>query len=409
MPPFAPKRRIRIPDCAVVLLAGALLGGCLTKIDETLIREDLHRADLVAVDQRLDGAPDRAPGEPRAEARVDQLKADQPGDRPIDLGQADLGSCTSNCVTTIAGNGTAGHLNGPALSGMLHRPYGIAVGQNDTLYTGDEYNFRVRLLWNGNLYTVAGTGTSGYLDGPAASAQFSGIRGLAVDNAGRAYLSDSDNNRIRVIDNGTVSTVAGNGTAGFADGPAATAQFKYPRGIHVDTSGKIYVADFNNNRIRMISGGQVTTVAGDGVIGTADGPAAAARFNGPRDVVVDSAGAVFVADSENNLIRKIENGTVTIYAGTGMAGAYDGPVAVASFTKPYAVEGTAAGLYVAEGNRIRLIAGGKVTTVAGSGAPGLADGPAPSALFNEPKSLAVDHGTILIADHANNVIRRYLP
>jgi streptogramin lyase len=154
---------------------------------------------------------------------------------------------------------------------------------------------------------MAGNGTSGYVDGNGAGAEFVGPTGVAADSRGNIYISDYTGHRIRKITaDGVVSTLAGSGISGFADGNGVAAQFSYPSGITFGTDGNIYVADNGNQRIRMITpSGDVSTLAGTGVAGFADGTGPAAQFSSPFAITADSQGNLFVADLVNNRIRKI--------------------------------------------------------------------------------------------------------
>lgn len=183
------------------------------------------------------------------------------------------------------------------------------------------------LAWQAQIDTLAGDGVGGLRDGAGAQARFADPYALAVDAHGVAYIADAgDNNRIRrVYPDGRVDTLAGTGE-GWRDGPGVQAQFHTPSGIALDAAGNVYVADTGNHRIRRIGpDGVVSTLAGDGVAGFADGPAAQARFDAPMGVAVDATGRVYVADTYNDRIRVIEpDGTVRTAAGGEHPGNVDG-------------------------------------------------------------------------------------
>ncbi|MEO5948894.1 MAG: prepilin-type N-terminal cleavage/methylation domain-containing protein [Candidatus Saccharimonas sp.] len=195
------------------------------------------------------------------------------------------------------------------LAGSFNAPYGVATDSADNIYVADYGNNRIRKITQAGIDTVlAGTGVSGFANGAGVSAQFNHPQNLDVDSAGNVYVADYGNNRIRKITPaGVVSTLAGSGVAGFADGAGGSAQFNYPGGIAVDSSGIVYVADKSNHRIRKItSAGVVSTLAGSGVAGFADGAGGSAQFYNPSGVAVDSSGNIYVADRFNNRIRKIQ-------------------------------------------------------------------------------------------------------
>src|SRR5262249_3899304 len=175
---------------------------------------------------------------------------------------------------------------------------------------------------------AGGAGIAGFADGSAIAARFRDLRGIAVGPSDLVYVADAGNNRIRrIATDGSVTTVAGSGTAGFADGSATTAQFNSPQGGAVGSSGVVYVTDTSNHRIRRIdANGNVTTLAGAGTAGVTNGPGATARFNGPRGVVIDNLGNVYVADTGNSAVRLITStGEVQTVAGDGTVGNSDSP------------------------------------------------------------------------------------
>ncbi|MDX9870814.1 MAG: stalk domain-containing protein [Clostridia bacterium] len=276
----------------------------------------------------------------------------------------------------------------------------------------------------------AGSGLPGSADGPLNKAGLNVPYGLAVNSKGHLYIADSYNNTVRMIANGIMTTVAGGNKGGDAygfprggynDGEALKARFNRPRAVAVDKSGVLYVADTGNHAIRKIAGGKVTTLAGTGQPGYKDGTGKDARFNSPAGLVIDAKGNLYVADTLNQVIRKITPaGVVSTYAGKSGDGGYkDGSVSSALFNEPSALALDSRGdLYIADtGNQlIRKVSSGEVTTVAGSHGALLEDtgycrgayrnGPALAAAFNFPKGLTVlDNGVIIIADTWNSRIR----
>jgi DNA-binding beta-propeller fold protein YncE len=293
-------------------------------------------------------------------------------------------------VTTLLGDGSPK---------VLSDPFGIAIGRDGAIYVADagESNAIRKVTRQGTITTLASNDDS-----------FNTPSGLAIDNDGNLYVADTGSNRIRKITaQGVVSTVAGTGTAGYLDGPANAAQFDGPIGVAVDAKGNIYVADTYNDRVRKISSdSQVSTVAGAGRPGYADGDAASALFDTPCSVVVSADGTLYIADTGNNQLRKITTtGQVTTLTVTFPADPNR------SWLKPTGLALTHDGfLYVTEldrGTVIQIAPDAKACVIAGNG-PGYADGSGDVARFNQPAGLAIDprNGDLVVADGANYLVRR---
>jgi uncharacterized protein (TIGR03437 family) len=317
---------------------------------------------------------------------------------------------SNGVITTVAGNG-------PATSAWLNRPQGVAVDSAGNLYIADTENGLIRKVSNGVITTVAGIGGPGFSgdNGPATNAQLYFPDGVAVDSAGNLYIADTANQRIRKVTNGVITTVAGNGTLGFSgdNGPATSAELNFPTGVAVDSAGNLYIPEPYNSRIRKVSNGVITSVVGNSLIGD-NGPASSAELNFPEGVAVDAAGNLYIADDGNARIRKVSNGVIATVAGNGTPGfsGDNGPATSAQLANPLGVAADSAGsVYIADRNnhRVRKVSGGVITTVAGNGTPGFSgdNGPATSAELNYPEGVAVDSaGNVYIADTGNGRIRK---
>jgi len=379
-------------------------------------------------------------------------------------------------VTTLAGAaGQIGSADGTGSAARFNLPSGIAVDGAGNIYVGDTHNDTIRKITPaGVVTTLAGTaGQYGSADGTGSAATFWNPFGVAVDSAGNVYVADSGNNTIReVTPAGVVTTLfnvggifsvgnlgqstgpldgapsvavdsagniyvagtpydavlkytragvltmqVGSGKFGYADGPASTAEFDIPAAVALDSAGNIIVADSLANTIRMVTPtGVVTTLAG-AEPGSADGAGSDARFYLPIGLVMDSAGNVYVADTNNSTIRKITPAgvTTTLAGAAGQNGSADGTGSAARFSNPYGIAVDSTGnVYVADSNNstIRKIApGGVVTTLAGAaGQWGKADGTGSAARFSNPVGVAVDgFGNVYVADGPNNNIRKITP
>lgn len=332
----------------------------------------------------------------------------------------------SRSVAITAGTGAVGLTgNGrPAASATVAAPGALAFDAQGNLYFADTLNHVVREVSSAGVITVvAGAGIEGYGgDGAAATAAYLDTpTGVAVDTSGNLYIADSHNHRIREVSGGVISTIAGTGVPGFAgDGAAATAaQLWDPMGVAVDSNGNVYIADTNNHRIRKISGTIISTIAGDGeqFFGGDGAAATSAVLDSPTSVAVDAAGTVYVADRHNQRVRMISGTTITTIAGSGapsFSGGFSGDGAsaiAATLARPSGVSVDASGnIYIADtGNqRIRELGGGAIATVAGSGQQGFGgDGSAPSSVnLNSPRSAAPDAlGNLSISDTLNQLIR----
>jgi len=329
-------------------------------------------------------------------------------------------------ITMLAGTGVQGYSGdgGPALEALLSFPAGLAVDASGNVYVADAGNACIRMIRpDGTVTTVAGTGRPGFSGdgGPAVQAQLSFPSGLAVDSDGNLYIADTDNQRVRMVNpEGIISTVAGNGNQGFSGdgGPAAEAELVSPTGVALDRKGNLYIADFGNSRVRVVSpDGVIRTFAGSESVGYDGdgGPADRAALTSPYGVAVGADGSVYITDFSAHCIRKVDpSGTITTLAGTGVLGFLGdgGPAAQARLWNPAGITAAPDGLICfadSGNNRIRLIRpSGTIETIAGSGAedPFSPDAvPALTANLSAPTAVALRGRKLLLTDDGHHCVR----
>jgi sugar lactone lactonase YvrE len=323
---------------------------------------------------------------------------------------------TSGIWTVYAGSGRAGHQDGTAATATFNGPAGVAVGANGTVYVADQMNNCIRTITtDGMVHTFAGSDTAGFADGPGARAKFNMPAGVAIDALGTVYVADYNNHRIRRISPAGIVTQWCGSTPGFRDGNGANAMFNFPQSVAVAPSGVVYVADVLNNRIRKIYSGVVTTLAGNDNTNLTDGTGASASFFRPVGVATDGAGNIFVADALNNAIRKVTPaGMVTTVAGNRIFGSQDGVGIHATFSTPTGLTVDPSGnIYIADkGNNVirHILFEAGVGTLAGNGLAAYTEQTGENAAFNAPSDVALDAaGNIYVADRNNNRIRRITP
>jgi len=317
-------------------------------------------------------------------------------------------------VSTFSGNGSTGSTNGQGVVAKFNKPQGIAVDSSGNVYVADYNNHMIRKIDpSGNVTTLAGSTSSGSTNGQGASAKFKFPIDVAADSFGNVYVADKGNHLIRRIDSsGNVTTLAGSvGSGGLTNGQGTAAKFSSPYGVEVDLSGNIFVADHNNHQIRKIDpAGNVSTFAGSGTAGFANGQGTNAKFNKPIGLALDILGNLFVADANNNRIRMVDpSGNVTTLAGTGSSGSSNGLGTEATFNYPrYLAVDSFGNLYHPGSNLIRKIDSlGNVTTLAGTGSQGSDNGLGNEATFNAPTGVAIDQfGNLYVSDDSNNMIRK---
>jgi len=336
-------------------------------------------------------------------------------------------SALTGIITTLAGGDQSSFLGdeGPATAALLNAPLASAVDVSGNVYIADTENHRVRKVdvKTGNIATFAGTGEETFAGdgGPATAAAFVGPSGIAFDSAGNVYVAVPGNGRIVKVDivTGILGTVAGNGEEGFSgDGGLATAaSFHWPSGIAIDASNNLFIADLGNNRIRRVDALTkiISTVAGGGSAIGDNGWAVNAALNQPRDVAVDKQGNLYIADTQNHRVRKVDSrGIIITVAGTGTDG-YSGNGGLATAAELSAPRGTcidqAGNLFIADSNNAIRRVDAKtqiISAVAGTMDAGASgdNGPAIDATLAFPHGVSVDSkGNIYIADTYNHRIR----
>lgn len=312
-------------------------------------------------------------------------------------------------VGTLAGTGISGFLNGPRTDAQFKYLSGVAKDDSGNIYIADAGNHRIRMLTpEGAVSTIAGSGDFGYLDASGTSARFAFPAAVAVGPRGNLYVADTFNQRVRKITKPaiqglewSVTTLAGSSNPGFVNGSGSSAQFNDPQGLVVDSSGNVYVADSKNHCIRKVTvAGTVSTFSGTGEDGFTNGVKADATYNEPLGLVFDNGGNLIVADRGNNALRKVTSSAVVSTFATGL----NAPVAVTA-------DESFSNFYVSNkgDNRVRKVTnpGQLVTIVAGLPAGGFEDGSGLDAKFDGPAGLLVNNaGDIVVADSQNQRLRR---
>jgi len=322
-------------------------------------------------------------------------------------------------ITTVAGDGNFGY-NGdgmPAASAWLNGPNGLTVDSAGNIFIADTGNGRIRKVAGGSIATVAGNGSFGYNGDniAATSAELTSPSGVAVDSAGTLYIADLGNHRVRKVSAGIITTVAGTGTSGYNGDniPAVSAELDAPWGVALDASGNLYIADTDNNRIRKVAGGLITTVAGDAGFAYAGDNVAATSTSlyAPFGVALDASGNLYIADTVNYRLRKVSGGTITTLAGGGTPVGQNGPAINAQLESPLGIAVDPSGnLYIADtvASRVFEVSGGVIGVAAGNGINGFGGdgGPPTSAYLASPMGVAVSSaGQLYIADFVNECVR----
>jgi uncharacterized delta-60 repeat protein len=328
-------------------------------------------------------------------------------------------SCANSYnVSTLAGTGSNGSTNATGTAASFNGPNGMVVDASGNTFVADANNHLIRKITAiGVVTTFAGSGTPGFADGDGTAAQFNEPSGIAIDASGNFYVADRTNHSIRKITpEGSVSTLAGTNIPSYLDATGSAARFNNPSGIVVASSGDLFVTDLANQRIRRItSAGVVTTFAGSGAAGATNNTGTSAQFNGPFGITIDASGNIYVSELTNHNIRRITTGAVvTTLAGGGTSGYTDNTGTSARFNTPrHIIADLSGNIYVSDYNnsRIRRVtSAGVVSTIAGSASTGLVDGASLSARFNLPIGIAIENGiNLLVSEIGNHTIRKIIP
>lgn len=299
-------------------------------------------------------------------------------------------ACDGPCVFHVAGDGSFEVRDGPADEAAFALPRDVDVDAAGRVFVVDSMAHAVRVIQGGVVRTIAGRGRGGFRDGPLGEALFANPAGIAIDPAGRLLIADADNHRVRRIDldAGTVTTLVGLGRPGFRDGSPETALLNHPVDVAVDPSGNIYIVDLDNFAIRMLSV--------DGELLTLAGAPTSMEIERPRFVAVGPSGAVYFTDGERHLVKKIDRlSRLITVAGTALPGLIDGEAASSKLSSPTGIAVDAEErIFVADSDNhmIRVISHGVVHAVAGTGYIGGTDGPASRASFWKPLGIALGPG-----------------
>lgn len=332
-----------------------------------------------------------------------------------------LTGASAQTVSLVAGmSGVVGSANGPAVTSSFNNPHGVACDPSGNIYVANRFGHTIRKITpSGTVSVFAGSGSVGATDGPGTTASFNEPWAVACDTLGNVYVADTKNYKIRKISaSGNVTTFAGTGTFGVTNGANNIAQFGFPSGICVDKAGTtLYVTDMMTHTIRKIENGTVTTIAGSVFSpGDADGTGSFAQFDHPYSIALDAQGNTLVADEYNNKIKKVTPaGVVTTLAGSGALGSANGAALSASFNSPWGIcimpNGDA---LIGDANNftVRKLSQGVVSVYAGQdGIPGSQNGPALQSTFNGVSALWYNplDNAVYLCDPYSQVVRKIIP